>query len=102
MKWLFSICIVISFTYNVDAQIQKDKLEHFSIGAGITLLTTETVFKITKNRRRSIFIGLGAGVVSGAVKELYDNTGRGNQDVKDFLWTSLGSSLSALTFVIKF
>ena len=101
MKWLFSICIVISLTFNVDAQIQKDKLEHFSVGAGITLLTTETVFQITKNRKKSIFIGLGVGIVSGALKEVYDTNGRGQQELNDFLWTSLGATLSTFTFVIK-
>lgn len=101
MKWLFSICIVISLAYNVDAQIQKDKLEHFSVGAGISLITTETVFQITQDRNKSLMIGLGVGVVSGAVKEIYDSTGRGHPEVKDFLWTSLGASLSTITFVIK-
>ena len=101
MKWIIFICIIISLVFNVDAQIQKDKLEHFSVGAGITLLTTETVFQITKNKKKSILIGFGVGVVSGALKEAYDSTGRGHPEIKDFLWTSLGSSLSAITFVIK-
>lgn len=102
MKWIIFICIIISLVFNVDAQIQKDKLEHFSVGAGITLLTTETVFQITKNKKKSILIGFGVGVVSGAIKELDDTSGRGTPDVKDFIWTTLGSSLSSLTFVVKF
>ena len=84
MKWIIFICIIISLVFNVDAQIQKDKLEHFSVGAGITLLTTETVFQITQNRKKSLLIGFGFGVVSGALKEAYDSTGRGSLDILGF------------------
>ncbi len=101
MKSLLLICIVISLFFNAESQIQKDKLQHFAVGAGISLFVSETVFQITENRTKSVLIGFGVGSVSGALKEVYDSTGRGTPEMKDFLWTTLGSSLSSLTFVIK-
>ena len=37
--------------------------------------------------------GLAAGVIAGAAKEIYDRTGRGTSDFKDFLATALGATV---------
>ena len=102
MKFLLLGCIVISLVYNVDAQVQKDKLEHFTAGAVISVVTAESLFKITHKKKESILIGIGMGCIAGATKELYDLTGRGTPDVKDFIWTCIGSSVSSVSLVIKF
>lgn len=37
--------------------------------------------------------GLVAGVLAGVAKELYDLTGRGTPDFKDFIATALGATV---------
>jgi uncharacterized protein YfiM (DUF2279 family) len=85
---------------NVNAQIQQDKVKHFIAGNLITANTTLIAYKITKNKNKALLIGFGAGVLAGATKELYDSTGRGCCDFKDFAWTCIGSSVSTVVFTI--
>lgn len=81
-------------------KMQEDKIKHVIAGAVISVATTELVYTKTKNHTTSVLIGIGAGVLCGFMKEVYDSTGRGNRDVKDFLWTSTGSTLPTISFVI--
>lgn len=102
MKSLLFVCIVISFWTNVDAQIQVDKSKHFTTGAVISLITSETLFRVTHKRAKSVIVGIGVGCLAGATKELYDKTShRGTPDFKDFVWTSVGASAGSITLVFK-
>lgn len=100
MKKLLSLCIVISLWTNVNAQIQQDKVNHFFAGGMISYGTSLVAYKVTHNKIKSILIGLGTGFAAGAAKEIYDSTGRGFYEVKDFLWTCIGSSMSSVSVCI--
>lgn len=61
-----------------------DKQAHFFAGAAIAA----TVALYT-----APLYGLAIGIAAGAAKELYDRTGRGTPDFKDFLATALGATV---------
>ncbi len=94
--------LLTGFSYRISAQIQIDKVEHFSAGLLISAITADVTYELTKNKRESILVGIGVGGIAGLTKELYDTTGRGNPSVKDFAWTSVGASLTSVTLVYHF
>lgn len=100
MKWLIT-SIFILWAVRSNAQIEKDKMQHFVAGATISIGMTELVYMKTHNHLESVVVGVGIGCLAGAAKELYDATGRGCPSARDFWATCLGASVSSLTLVIK-
>lgn len=94
---LFASAISYSQTMK---RYEVDKHKHFTAGLIISVAASEIFYHKTKNRNKAILFGIGMGVLAGAAKEIYDSTGRGNCDAKDFLWTATGASLPCLTYVI--
>jgi uncharacterized protein YfiM (DUF2279 family) len=87
----------------INAQIPSDKVMHFY--SGLFISTTTYTYLLLKKvpRNKSILMGIAAGTLAGAVKEIWDKSSeKGTCDPKDFLWTSLGASLISvhLTFHI--
>ena len=78
---------------------EKDKLIHFSTGVMLSVICSEIYYKQKKNKKEAILFGMGMGILAGLTKELYDSTGRGNSNMKDFIWTATGSSLPGLSLV---
>lgn len=102
MKTLISIGIVLSLFSKVDAQIQQDKALHFCAGAVISASTAEVMYKLTRKKNQAILIGVGAGVLAGTTKEIYDKTsGKGYCDARDFLWTCAGASISCVKITVR-
>ena len=78
---------------------EKDKLIHFSTGVMVSVICSEIYYKQKKNKKEAILFGAGMGILAGLTKELYDSTGSGNSNMKDFLWTATGSTLHGLSLV---
>ena len=89
-------------SFKSTAQIQEDKVKHVVAGAFISAFTADAVYYFTDDKKKSVFIGIGVGCLAGLTKELYDTTGRGTPDVKDFVWTCVGASLTSVTLVYHF
>jgi uncharacterized membrane protein YfcA len=75
--------------------MRKDLQQHLVVGAGIGLLTTLIVAYET-----SLPVAVGSGVVAAAVagwaKEyIWDKSGKGVVDFKDFLYTAIGGVIGA-------
>lgn len=68
---------------------QPDKRKHFIAGLVISILVG--VF--------NPWIGLGVGILAGALKELWDKKGHGAPEWMDFVFTCLGA-LSAFPFTL--
>ena len=82
------------------SQIEEDKTKHFVAGVAISMLSYELMYRKTEKKIPALAFGLGMGMMAGFVKELYDATGRGNRDYKDFLWTSAGAATPSVSLVI--
>jgi uncharacterized protein YfiM (DUF2279 family) len=102
MKKFAILILLTGFSYKISAQIQIDKVEHFSAGLLISAISADVTYEVTKNKRESILVGIGVGCLAGLTKELYDTTGRGTPSVKDFVWTCVGASLTSVTLVYHF
>ena len=66
---------------------EADKQKHFAVGAGIAALATV----IAQDRA----VGVGAAVVAGVAKELYDRKHGGRFSTADVLWTVGGGVAGA-------
>ena len=66
---------------------EADKQKHFAVGAGIAALATV----ISQDRAA----GVGAAVVAGIAKELYDRRHGGRFSTADVLWTVAGGVAGA-------
>lgn len=64
--------------------VSFDKQAHFWAGAAVAASVALYI---------NPAYGLVTGVLAGAAKELYDRTGRGTPDFKDFLATALGATV---------
>jgi uncharacterized protein YfiM (DUF2279 family) len=105
MKTIILLLSLIAFTpkSSINQTIrtyQKDKLIHFSTGVMVSVVCSEIYYKHKKNKKEATLFGMRIGVLAGLTKELYDSTGRGNSNMKDFLWTATGSILPGLSLVI--
>ena len=76
---------VIAFTFLVGnlGFGQQDKVKHFVAGAAISGATYEFTYKLTNNRKKAFWYGLGAATLAGIAKEVYDINGTGfdNKDI---------------------
>jgi VanZ family protein len=102
MKAIVFLFLFTLLSFKNTAQIQVDKVEHFTAGFLISALSADISYSIHKNKKEAIFIGIGMGCLAGVTKELYDTTGRGTPSVKDFVWTCVGASLTSVTLVYHF
>lgn len=59
-----------------------DQQAHFFAGAAIASVVALYLDPLA---------GLAAGIIAGALKEVYDRMGYGTSDLKDFLATALGA-----------
>lgn len=64
--------------------VSLDKQAHFFAGAAIAASVALYFDPLA---------GLASGILAGAAKEIYDRTGRGTSDFKDFLATALGATV---------
>ena len=71
--------------------ISTDDQLHFGAGAFISGATYAVVYSATKNKRKAFWYGLGASVLAGLGKEVYDGTQENNKfDTGELVATSLG------------
>jgi uncharacterized protein YfiM (DUF2279 family) len=102
---IISLIWMLVHSYQAEAQqqlhvYQMDKVKHYTVGAAISVVSTEIMYSRTKKRVPSVLFGVGMGMLAGFAKEVYDSTGKGNRDVKDFLWTSAGAATPSVSLVI--
>jgi len=86
------VAIVLFLTFNItNAQITKDKKLHYTAGVVSSYIGYETVYKLTKNKKKAVIGGILTSVIAGVLKETIDSTQRGNKfDKHDLLATTLG------------
>ena len=84
------------------SQIRKDLVYH-TLAGGITAYTGyKLTYKITKNKWVSRGSGLLLGWGIGYAKEyIWDASGRGNVNKKDFLYTGLGATIVTISIEHK-
>lgn len=66
---------------------EQDKRAHFAVGAGLAALATV----IAQDRA----MGVGAAVMAGVAKELYDRSRGGKFSTADVMWTVAGGLAGA-------
>lgn len=93
--------MTLVFLTTIHTQIRTDKVKHFIAGNAITLVSTETILHFSKKKNNSILLGFNIGCYTGATKEMYDSTGRGNPEFKDFMWTCIGSSFTSVNLLYE-
>ena len=77
--------------------ISTDDKLHFGAGAVISTTTYAVVYSTTKNKKKAFWYSLGASVIAGAAKELYDET---RKDKGGYYWDTgelIATSLGGLT-----
>ena len=90
MRKLLFITLLIPIFVNAQF-IKKDKQLHFYAGALIGASTNVVVYKITKDKKKAFWYGVGASVLAGFAKEVLDSREKGNKfDSIDLLATGLG------------
>lgn len=89
---------LIDFVIN----IPKDKLLHFIACYIITHIVISTIFAIFTLSYRGCVIGLFAGAISAAIKEIYDSCHPGHtSEFLDFVYGFLGSLLCSIIMLIS-
>ncbi|MEM5948046.1 hypothetical protein WKV44_05780 [Spirochaetia bacterium 38H-sp] len=88
-KATLTMLMLISISTTISAwDKMSDKGKHFFMGAGITWIVGALAESVDFPLRE---IALGAGISSGAAKELWDMLGYGEPDITDLLMTWAGS-----------
>lgn len=77
--------------------IANDKLLHFLAGGMIAGIAAPLALVFGIN---PAFACLGASAASGAAKEAYDATGRGQVEFADFAWTVMGGAIPAAIWLM--
>jgi len=98
---LILTCCTSKSNAQLVSKIEEDKTKHFVVGVAISMLSYELMYRKTEKKVPSLAFGLGMGMLAGFAKELYDATGKGNRDYKDFLWTSTGAAMPSVSLVIR-
>lgn len=95
------LLIAILFTTICSAQIQTDKALHFGVGAAVGTGAYFITYKYTESKTKSIIACVGASILAGLAKELYDSrkggTGFNNEDL---CATGLGGISAGITINI--
>lgn len=80
-----------------DPWFGRDKALHF----GVSALISSNAYLATRlaDGSRPLALGIGAGtaLTIGALKELYDLSGRGDPSWKDLAWDAIGTGTGVLT-----
>lgn len=103
----FFIIFFLSSSISHAQFISTDDKLHFSAGALISATTYAVVYTTTKNKKKAFWYSLGASVLAGAAKELYDGTRKDkggyfySWDTGELIATSLGG-LTACTTISLF
>ena len=98
MKKLIIILFILPLS--LFAQMD-DKTKHKLAGNVICYGVSEGVFQATKKPYLSIFAGLGAGILAGVTKEVYDKSKGGQFNSFDLGATAFGSALSTMVFTVR-
>lgn len=99
----FFIIFFLSSSISHAQFISTDDKLHFSAGAFISATTYAVVYTTTKNKKKAFWYSLGASVLAGAAKELYDETRKGKEgysyywDTGELIATSLGGLTASTT-----
>lgn len=70
--------------------MQIDKILHLLVGISASAILSPVIGPVQ---------AFAVATVLGVLKEAYDGTGRGDVDVRDFVWTSFGGLLSSIAYV---
>lgn len=99
MKKLWLIFFII---FNISqAQIQQDKIYHFTAGAASSMIGYSYVYNKTEDELKASLAGFGLSILAGALKETYDSTLSGNKfDLEDLRATALGGLTVTVTISI--
>jgi len=84
---------LINFKEGENMTIPKDKLLHFVAG----LICATFVYLITLN----LTLAIGASVILGIGKEIYDSRGHGTVEVLDAVATGLGGVVGAVLMRVE-
>jgi len=81
--------------------LHQDKQLHIGYTYIISSATTSYVLKKTGNKRKAIFIGIGAGMAIGIGKEIYDARNSGAEK-GDLIADIIGSTFGSIVVTIPF
>lgn len=93
--------ILIIFTTICTAQIQSDKIKHFGAGAVVGAGAYYLTYKHTDNKNKALLASIGASMLVGLTKELYDSRKGGTGfNSADLLATGAGGFTAGITINI--
>tara|TARA_R110002020_G_scaffold302569_1_gene517915 strand:- start:233 stop:535 length:303 start_codon:yes stop_codon:yes gene_type:complete len=95
---LFWILLLINLTARAQ-MIQDDKLLHMGGSYLISSAVSSVVYNKTKNKKCSFLFGLGASILVGSSKEIYDIK-NGDSNWEDMLANTIGATLGIVTIKI--
>jgi putative lipoprotein len=78
-----------------DEWLGRDKALHFGAAAAISGVAYGAASLGVSPRSERVAVSLGAGLLAGAGKELYDLMGNGDPSWKDFTWDAIGAVFAA-------
>lgn len=98
MKTIITL-LILSFTGLSAAQtISADDKLHFGAGALISAGTYTLVYTTTKDKKKAFWYSLGASVITGLAKEVYDSGKENNRfDTGEWGATALGGLTASAT-----
>lgn len=90
------IALTLIYATHTSAQIEQDKVLHFSAGVGSGLVAGAITYGLTTDSNKAFYGALITGTTLGLGKELYDTRSGGSGfDVKDWGATIIGTIASA-------
>ena len=97
--------ILFLIPFVLSAQIEQDKINHFSCGfliAGISNAETYNLLKDTnlkpwQSKTIALIVGSGIGILAGHAKEKYDENNEGIYNRKDFDATAYGAVFGSIS-----
>jgi len=102
MRYLIILALVLDMSMSAqDLRLYKyeDKQLHLGATYVISSATTALVYNRTRNKKKAMWIGFGAGVTVGIAKEIYDIK-HGNPETGDLIADVIGSTLGCLVITI--
>ena len=98
MKKLLAILLIfISVAAYSQILPPRDKLLHYIAGAAISDVTYLAVYNHTGNHNKAMLYSLGASIVAGTLKEIYD-INRSGFDKRDLAYTAAGGFTVTISF----
>ncbi len=103
-KYVFILLLSLILGCTCNAQslepIPIDQQQHFGVAYVLSTTITSGTYLITKDKRKSVAIGLMTTLLLAAGKEFYDSQGNGRATGEDFLAGALGAGLATITISI--